>query len=285
MIHKNLGRSRSRASYTAADAALLAPRPRPASSRSATCSRTHRQKQAVGEAMRVVGEANKYLSDQAPWKLKNERPGADEDGAARCGAGDLGLPDACCRRSCRTARRRCTRRSAAPGPSRRCRRSARSTTWTAARATRSCMGDYPAGTPTVAPVAVGADRAGHAGPGADAGLPQARRLRWWTRSWPGWRKRPGSAPQARSPAGTRISDSRPDRTTCEAPVASERWTVRPGPAQQGSAGPPAVRFPSGCRPSGSPAIRRAAGPGTAPGPPRPAPASRPPGACRAGRPR
>jgi methionyl-tRNA synthetase len=34
----------------------------------------HRQKQAIGEAMRVVGEANKYLSDQAPWKLKNTDP-------------------------------------------------------------------------------------------------------------------------------------------------------------------------------------------------------------------
>jgi methionyl-tRNA synthetase len=32
----------------------------------------HRQKQAIGEAMRVVAEANKYLSDQAPWKLKDE---------------------------------------------------------------------------------------------------------------------------------------------------------------------------------------------------------------------
>jgi methionyl-tRNA synthetase len=32
----------------------------------------HRQKQAIGEAMRVVAEANKYLSDQAPWKLKAE---------------------------------------------------------------------------------------------------------------------------------------------------------------------------------------------------------------------
>jgi methionyl-tRNA synthetase len=29
-----------------------------------------RQKQAVNEAMRVVAEANKYISDQAPWKLK-----------------------------------------------------------------------------------------------------------------------------------------------------------------------------------------------------------------------
>ena len=33
-----------------------------------------RQKAAIGEAMRVVGEANKYLSDTAPWKLKNDRP-------------------------------------------------------------------------------------------------------------------------------------------------------------------------------------------------------------------
>jgi methionyl-tRNA synthetase len=34
----------------------------------------HRQKQALGEAMRVVGEANKYLSDTAPWKLRAEDP-------------------------------------------------------------------------------------------------------------------------------------------------------------------------------------------------------------------
>ncbi|SOD70348.1 methionyl-tRNA synthetase [Jatrophihabitans sp. GAS493] len=33
-----------------------------------------RQKQAIGEAMRVVGEANKYLSDNEPWKLKNADP-------------------------------------------------------------------------------------------------------------------------------------------------------------------------------------------------------------------
>jgi methionyl-tRNA synthetase len=32
----------------------------------------HRQKQAIGEAMRVVAEANKYLSEQAPWKLKDD---------------------------------------------------------------------------------------------------------------------------------------------------------------------------------------------------------------------
>ncbi len=32
----------------------------------------HRQKQALTEAMRAVGEANKYVSDMAPWKLKGE---------------------------------------------------------------------------------------------------------------------------------------------------------------------------------------------------------------------
>ncbi|WP_033343698.1 methionine--tRNA ligase [Catenuloplanes japonicus] len=32
----------------------------------------HRQKAAIGEAMRIVAEVNKYLSDQAPWKLKAE---------------------------------------------------------------------------------------------------------------------------------------------------------------------------------------------------------------------
>jgi methionyl-tRNA synthetase len=30
------------------------------------------QKAAITEAMRVVGEANKYLSDQAPWNLKDD---------------------------------------------------------------------------------------------------------------------------------------------------------------------------------------------------------------------
>jgi methionyl-tRNA synthetase len=34
----------------------------------------HRQKAAVQEAMRVVGEANTYLSQQAPWTLRTEDP-------------------------------------------------------------------------------------------------------------------------------------------------------------------------------------------------------------------
>ncbi|MDX6433660.1 MAG: methionyl-tRNA synthetase, partial [Streptosporangiaceae bacterium] len=33
-----------------------------------------RFKNAIQESMRVVAEANKYLSDQAPWKLRTEDP-------------------------------------------------------------------------------------------------------------------------------------------------------------------------------------------------------------------
>jgi methionyl-tRNA synthetase len=33
----------------------------------------HRQKAAITEAMRLVGEVNKYLSDEAPWKLKEDK--------------------------------------------------------------------------------------------------------------------------------------------------------------------------------------------------------------------
>ena len=32
----------------------------------------HRQKAAIGEAMRLVGEVNKYVTDTEPWKLKGE---------------------------------------------------------------------------------------------------------------------------------------------------------------------------------------------------------------------
>ena len=33
-----------------------------------------RQRQAIGEAMHVIGDANKYLADTAPWKLKTTDP-------------------------------------------------------------------------------------------------------------------------------------------------------------------------------------------------------------------
>ena len=32
----------------------------------------HRQKQAIGEAMRAVAEVNRYVSDRAPWQLKGD---------------------------------------------------------------------------------------------------------------------------------------------------------------------------------------------------------------------
>jgi methionyl-tRNA synthetase len=60
---------------TAADEALLATA-RAGFGAVGSLIERHRQKQAIGEAMRVVAEANKYLSEQAPWKLK----GADEKG-------------------------------------------------------------------------------------------------------------------------------------------------------------------------------------------------------------
>jgi methionyl-tRNA synthetase len=73
MIHKNLGAIPERGTLTDADRALLAAT-EGAFTGVGDLLRTSRQKAAIGEAMRVVGEANKYLSDQAPWKLKNADP-------------------------------------------------------------------------------------------------------------------------------------------------------------------------------------------------------------------
>ncbi|MFT4288437.1 methionine--tRNA ligase [Nocardioides sp.] len=39
----------------------------------------HQQKRAVGEAMRVVGEVNKYVSDSEPWKIAKSDSGADPE--------------------------------------------------------------------------------------------------------------------------------------------------------------------------------------------------------------
>jgi methionyl-tRNA synthetase len=39
--------------------------------------RRHRQKQALSEAMRTVSEVNRYVSDQAPWKLAKSTADAD----------------------------------------------------------------------------------------------------------------------------------------------------------------------------------------------------------------
>ena len=73
MTAKNLGSIPAAGDLTDADRTLLA------SSRAAFGSvgdllARNRQKQAIGEVMKVVSEANKYLSDTAPWKLRNADP-------------------------------------------------------------------------------------------------------------------------------------------------------------------------------------------------------------------
>lgn len=71
LIHKNFGQIPDAGALTDDDRALL-DATRSAFGTVGPLIERHRQKQALAEAMRVVGEANKYLSDQAPWKLKDE---------------------------------------------------------------------------------------------------------------------------------------------------------------------------------------------------------------------
>ncbi|MFV0460433.1 MAG: methionine--tRNA ligase [Actinomycetales bacterium] len=73
LIHKNLGSIPEPGELTAEDEALLATS---AAGFQAVGSllENHRQKQALAEAMRIVGEVNRYLSDTAPWALKKTDP-------------------------------------------------------------------------------------------------------------------------------------------------------------------------------------------------------------------
>jgi methionyl-tRNA synthetase len=71
MIHKNYGEIPPAGTMTDDDRALLAATAGAFTTVGNLLER-HRQKQALAEAMRTVGEANKYLSDQAPWKLKDD---------------------------------------------------------------------------------------------------------------------------------------------------------------------------------------------------------------------
>ncbi len=68
MIHKNVGEIPAAGALTAADEKLLAAA-RDAFGTVGGLIERHRQKQALTEAMRVVGDANRYLSDEAPWKI------------------------------------------------------------------------------------------------------------------------------------------------------------------------------------------------------------------------
>ncbi len=73
MAAKNVGAIPEAHALTDADGALLAQSEKAFTTVGELLSR-NRQKAAIGEAMRVVAEANKYLSEQAPWKLKNDDP-------------------------------------------------------------------------------------------------------------------------------------------------------------------------------------------------------------------
>jgi methionyl-tRNA synthetase len=71
MAAKNVGGIPTPGELTGEDRALLATTSGAFAPIGDLLSR-NRQKAAIGEAMRVVAEANKYLSDQAPWKLKED---------------------------------------------------------------------------------------------------------------------------------------------------------------------------------------------------------------------
>jgi len=71
MAAKNVGAVPTPGELTDADRALLGTTSGAFGPVGELLSR-NRQKAAAAEAMRVVGEANKYLSDQAPWKLKED---------------------------------------------------------------------------------------------------------------------------------------------------------------------------------------------------------------------
>jgi methionyl-tRNA synthetase len=69
MIHRSFGQIPAAAGLNADDVALLATVKEGFTTVGELIER-HRQKQALGEAMRVVAEVNKYVTDQAPFKLK-----------------------------------------------------------------------------------------------------------------------------------------------------------------------------------------------------------------------
>jgi methionyl-tRNA synthetase len=73
MTAKNLGAIPAAGELTDVDRTLLASSTAAFDSIGALIAK-NRQKAAIGEVMKLVGEANKYLSDTAPWKLKNDDP-------------------------------------------------------------------------------------------------------------------------------------------------------------------------------------------------------------------
>jgi methionyl-tRNA synthetase len=71
MAHKNVGAVPKPVALSEADHELLAVSRAGFETVGGLLARS-RFKQALGEAMRVVGAANKYISDSEPWKLKDD---------------------------------------------------------------------------------------------------------------------------------------------------------------------------------------------------------------------
>ncbi len=71
MVHKNFGAIPTPGQRQPVDEALLAE-VTTAFGRVGELVGAHRQRAALGEAMRVVGEANRYVSETEPWKLKED---------------------------------------------------------------------------------------------------------------------------------------------------------------------------------------------------------------------
>ena len=77
MIHKRFGRVPAPGEPQAVDAALLDSIEAGFAAVGGLIAR-HRQKAALAEAMRLVGEANKYIADTEPFKLKGQDPATQE---------------------------------------------------------------------------------------------------------------------------------------------------------------------------------------------------------------
>ncbi|HLS04475.1 MAG TPA: class I tRNA ligase family protein, partial [Actinomycetales bacterium] len=73
LLHKNIGEIPEPGDLNDTDRQLLATT-KNAFTKVGELIGSHRQRQAINEAMRTVAEANKYLSDSAPWKLKDSDP-------------------------------------------------------------------------------------------------------------------------------------------------------------------------------------------------------------------
>jgi len=71
LVHKNFGAIPTPGQRRPVDEALLATTTS-AFGTVGNLLETHRQRAAIGEAMRVVGDVNKYVSDTEPWKLKSD---------------------------------------------------------------------------------------------------------------------------------------------------------------------------------------------------------------------